>query len=81
MENFFNSFGFDFHEIAFYFLLTTPEELISKGNSFEEYDGKSKLTFRWQLIKDLETVELYPKFLREAIGNLPNSLTYITHRD
>ena len=68
MENFFNSFGFDFHEIAFYFLLTTPQELVSKGNSFEEYDGKSKLTFKWHQIKDLDTVDLYPESLRKALN-------------
>jgi 8-oxo-dGTP pyrophosphatase MutT (NUDIX family) len=81
MENFFNSFGFDFHEIAFYFLLTIPQELVSKGDSFEEYDGKSKLTFKWHQITDLDTVELYPEFLRKALNNLPDFLTYTTHRD
>jgi 8-oxo-dGTP pyrophosphatase MutT (NUDIX family) len=81
MENFFNSFGFDFHEIAFYFLLTTPPELLAKGESFEEFDGKSKLSFKWLPIKELPTIKLYPEFLRTALAKLPDCLTYITHRD
>lgn len=81
MENFFNSFGYNFHEIAFYFLMTVPQELLAKGADFETYDGKSKLTFMWHSIKELPKVELYPEFLRHALNNLPESLTYITHRD
>jgi 8-oxo-dGTP pyrophosphatase MutT (NUDIX family) len=81
MENFFNSFGFNFHEIAFYFLMSTSGDLLKKGDSFEEFDGKSKLTFKWHPLKELSTVKLYPEFLREALCNLPDSLTYITHRD
>lgn len=81
MENFFNSFGFNFHEIAFYFLLTVPTDLLLRGDSFEEFDGKSKLNFKWHPISELNGVELYPEFLRESLPNLPDSLTIITHRD
>jgi 8-oxo-dGTP pyrophosphatase MutT (NUDIX family) len=81
MENFFKSFGFDYHEIAFYFLMTVPAELLSKGDSFEESEGSSKLNFKWHPISELGNVELYPVFLRNSIRNLPETLTYITHRD
>ncbi len=81
MENFFDSFGFCFHEIAFYFLMTVPSDLLTRGDSFEEYDGSSKLNFRWHAIDSLDEVELYPEFLRKSVKNLPETLTYITHRD
>lgn len=81
MENFFDSFGFSFHEIAFYFLMTVPAGLLTRGDSFEEYDGSSKLNFRWHDIDNLEEVELFPEFLRTSLKKLPETLTYITHRD
>jgi 8-oxo-dGTP pyrophosphatase MutT (NUDIX family) len=81
MENFFDSFGFSFHEIAFYFLMSVPSDLLTRGDSFEEYDGTSKLNFSWHAIDDLDNVELYPEFLRKSVRNLPETLTYITHRD
>ncbi len=81
MENFFNSFGFNFHEIAFYFLMTVSSNLLLKGDSFEELDGKSKLRFKWHNISELNNVELYPEFLRKSLLDLPDSLTFITHRD
>jgi ADP-ribose pyrophosphatase YjhB (NUDIX family) len=81
MENFFNSFGHKFHEIAFYFLLSVPGNLLAKGNAFTEMDGKSTLLFQWHPVNGLDSVELYPKFLRTSIHTLPSTLTYITHRD
>jgi ADP-ribose pyrophosphatase YjhB (NUDIX family) len=81
MENFFHSFGYDTHEIAFYFLLTVPSALLDKGESFQEQEGKSTLAFKWHPLDDIHNITLFPQFLRTSLKNLPESLTHITHRD
>jgi ADP-ribose pyrophosphatase YjhB (NUDIX family) len=81
MENFFNAYGFDFHEIASYFLLSVPQELITKGDSFETRDGSTTLHFKWHEVKDLENTELFPAFLRTSLAKLPEHLEFIVHRD
>jgi len=80
MENFFHSFGYDTHEIAFYYLLTAPTALIDKGDSFQEQEGTSSLAFKWHLIDDIHNVTLFPEFLRTSLKNLPDTLTHVTHR-
>lgn len=81
MENFFNSFDCDTHEIAFYFLLTVPQALIDKGDSFRDMEGSSTLDFKWHPLDDIHNVILFPQFLRKSLVKLPESLTHITHRN
>lgn len=81
MENFFNYKEKKLHEIAFYFLVTCPQELLNKGSEFVMMEnGTTRLQFKWIKIADLEQEILYPSFLRTALKSLPENLEYIVHR-
>lgn len=71
IENFFQHGGRDFHEIGFYYAIT------SKGNpssyneaSFHGIEGE-RLIFKWTPIKELNEVALYPECLRDALKDMP----------
>ena len=71
IENFFEHGGRDFHEIGFYYAIT------SKGNpssyneaSFHGIEGE-RLIFKWTPIKELNEVALYPECLRDALKDMP----------
>lgn len=78
-ENFFTFEGRKFHEIAAYFLvsLATGESLYSGEDSFHGPEGES-LIYQWFPISKLRDIELYPVFLREELGNLPEHPKFIT---
>ncbi|HMA63638.1 MAG: NUDIX hydrolase [Fibrobacterota bacterium] len=81
MENFFHSFNRDTHELAFYFLLSVPDELLTKGISFTQKEYDSTLYFQWHPLDTIESATLNPSFLRKALKQLPENLTYIVHKD
>jgi ADP-ribose pyrophosphatase YjhB (NUDIX family) len=81
MENFFHSFSRDTHELAFYFLLSVPDELLTKGTSFTQKEYDSTLYFQWHSLDTIESATLNPSFLRKALKQLPENLTYIVHKD
>ncbi|WP_078380782.1 NUDIX hydrolase [Sutcliffiella halmapala] len=71
VENFFEYDGKDFHEIGFYFIISSDEDpLVFTENPFYGVEGK-RLVFKWTPIEELRNVALYPEFLRTAINNLP----------
>lgn len=81
MENFFFYTDKKQHEIAFYFLLNCPEQLLNKGSEFEVLeDGTTLLHFKWKEISGLQEEKLFPTVLKSSLVQLPSSLEYIVHR-
>jgi ADP-ribose pyrophosphatase YjhB (NUDIX family) len=79
IENFFDQRGYKVHEIAFYFLVSCPVELLEKGSEFEYVENSMKLHFAWVPLNLLNKTELYPASLRTALNSIPSSLEYIVH--
>lgn len=81
IENFFSYKEVKQHEIAFYFLVSCPEQLLKRGKEFEVLEnGITRLHFRWVEISRLHEEELYPTVLKSSLTSLPSTMEYIIHR-
>lgn len=81
MENFFSYTDKMQHEIAFYFLVTCPQQLLDKGPEFVVMEnGVTRLQFRWAIISNLDEEKLFPTVLKSSLKKLPSSLEYIVHQ-
>jgi len=68
--------GERFHELCLYFLMDASDtDLLGRGESFEQREGKSVHTFYWLPVGSLKEQYLYPVFIREKIRSLPEQLT------
>ena len=83
VENFFEYFGKRLHEIAFYYQMKLPEDspFRNVGVDFTGQEGEITLLFHWFPIDQIDTVRLYPTFLRTALKALPDSPVHIIHVD
>ena len=81
-----NSFEFEgqlFHGLELYFLITPKgsdkffdqEEFDGIENDFmpEKYGDEFKLTFRWFHPSEFDSIDIYPKILKEALQNIPDN--------
>ncbi|MFW9878456.1 MAG: NUDIX hydrolase [Candidatus Thorarchaeota archaeon] len=84
VENFFNFEGKDYHEISIFYLMEFPpnfklafendtfrgkeHELIFENN--ELYGKELDLIFKWVKIDEIDTIRLYPLFLRKSLKNI-----------
>ncbi len=81
IENFFSYKEVKQHEIAFYFLVSVPEQLLKRGKEFEVLEnGVTRLHFRWAEISRLDEEILFPKVLKSSLKDLPPTMEYIVHR-
>lgn len=81
IENFFPYKEVKQHEIAFYFLVSCPEQLLIRGKEFEVLEnGITRLHFRWAEIARLHEETLFPTVLKSSLTHLPSTLEYIVHR-
>ncbi len=74
--------GERFHELCLYWLVDVSETgLISLGDSFSLPDGANGRVnaFEWLSFQRVKTEYLYPLFIKEAVGRLPDSFTLITN--
>lgn len=95
VENFFNYEGKDFHEISIFYLIELPldSKLLSKDDIFygkeselgfendKLYGKELELIFKWVNINDVETLRLYPLFLRRSLKNISQYPEHIINRD
>jgi len=83
VENFFDYDSKHYHELVFYFLMSSPPDspLYNHGASFHGYDGNLHLIFEWQPLIALEHLSLYPAFLIRGLPNLPSGIEHIVHID
>ena len=66
----------DFHETALYFLIDiSATDLLSRGESFLQQEGRRVHRFRWLPIDQLKDTYFYPLFLKAHLLNLPHALT------
>jgi ADP-ribose pyrophosphatase YjhB (NUDIX family) len=82
VENFFEYDKKAYHELAFYFLVSFPANspLYDKP-AFQGNEEGVRLLFQWFPLDTLETVRLYPSFLRAALQILPDAVTHVVHFD
>ncbi len=80
VENFFPYQTDAFHEVGFYYQVSAADEtLLAHNGSFHGAEGE-RLLYKWVRIDALETVELYPAFLRTALKQLPKNPEHIVTR-
>ena len=84
-ENFFEYGGRRFHELLLCFEMAVPDPVDLRtdfrgAESFRGTAGTTELTFRWYPLDRLHTVRVEPAFLREALCDLPQSVTHIIQR-
>ena len=74
--------GERFHELCVYFLVD-PAALTDRGDAFRLTDAANGRVnaFEWLPFERVKTAYLYPVFIKEAIGHLPDTLQLITNYD
>lgn len=82
IENFFRERDV-VHELGLYYRMTLPEDFPEEGPlaDFEGSEPACRLVFRWFRRADLESVPVYPTFLRQALKKLPAHPVHVVHRD
>ena len=84
VENFFDLGNRLRHELGFYFAVDLPDGA-SEGDPAREFqrnpaDVGYALVFRWFPVDRLETVRLYPSFLRTALADPPAAPVHVVNR-
>ena len=82
-DNLFCLDGQRFHELNFYFLLSCPgvAELGKREKPFPNLDAPTEAVFEWYAFDRLESIPLYPTFLRQGLRSLPVNTVHFSHRD
>lgn len=79
-ENFFDYAESNFHEIGFYYKVTSNQtSSFFSGNPFNGIEGE-RLIFKWVPIEELQEIKLYPEFLKKALNNLPSKTEHIIQK-
>ncbi len=72
IENFFkNKYNKNIHEISFYYLLTSNDELDINNFTLMENDKGNiiKLDFKWIDLEEIEKYDIRPKYLKNILKN------------
>jgi ADP-ribose pyrophosphatase YjhB (NUDIX family) len=79
-ENFFQEeiTGEYFHEIAFFYFMKVPSNMMLVCNSYGEQGGKENL--EWLPLSDIESYYLFPDFFKTKISNDINEIDHIISR-
>lgn len=77
-ENFFIKDEKPVHELAFYHLMSLPT---APKNIFYGHERDFRLCFQWYNLEAIETVPLYPAFLRKALLSIPDVVEHIVISD
>jgi ADP-ribose pyrophosphatase YjhB (NUDIX family) len=80
VENFFEYDGRSCHELALYFLIQLPPELISTP-TFEGREDSLHLIFQWHDLDSLQNLALFPSFLKNNLSALPEHPLHVVHWD
>lgn len=81
VENFFKYDEKSYHELAFYFLISSRSDaaFYAETQLFKCIEEGSDLIFQWYEVEALEDIELYPKFLQKSLKSIPEVTEYIVH--
>jgi hypothetical protein len=78
----FNAYEYDgLHEIGIYHVVASDDELAVSDSPFKGKDPAVDLTFRWIPLDELDRHKIYPRVLKELLGNLPDELKHYTNND
>lgn len=77
-ESFFTISDTRYHEMALYYLMDAPEELLSRGDRFTRVEGDEVHHFRWVRFEELRNMSFFPIFLKERIFSLPDSPEFLS---
>lgn len=80
VENFFEYNGTHFHEIGFYYQVTTNHDYEINTKPFYGMEGE-RLIYKWIPISQLDEGELYPEFLKSEIKDIPNYPKHIVVKE
>ena len=90
VESFFTYMDTAWHELALYFLITFPQECLIPNETapfrgfegfYEEQPEGVKLIFEWHSLDTLESITLYPSFLKQGLKALPEQTRHVVHTD
>lgn len=80
IENFFKYNGRNFHEIGFYYVITSDKHFASYSKkTFYGIEGE-RLIFQWMPLDELDKTELYPQCLRSTLQKLPPSVKHFVEQ-
>ncbi|RDW16757.1 NUDIX hydrolase [Oceanobacillus chungangensis] len=80
VENFFDYKGDAFHEISFYYEVSTSDSSLLQSEAFHGPEGE-RLLYKWVPIEKLSEYELLPSFLKSGLKALPGRTVHIINRD
>ncbi|MGG0655357.1 NUDIX hydrolase [Rummeliibacillus pycnus] len=80
VENFFKYNEDNFHEIGFYYQVSTDKDYEINSNQFYGIEGES-LIYKWVPIAQLDEVDLYPEFIKTEIKDITHYPKHIVVKD
>lgn len=79
-ENFFEFNSKEFHELGFYYLVTSISDYEFDPEAFYGMEG-DRLFYQWMPIEELNGISLHPGFLKEGIKELPSHSEHFVVKD
>lgn len=79
IENFFEYGDRRHHEVGLYFEMAVPPERGPANGSFVAMEGDMEISCVWHPLAEAATLPIVPSFLREALGNLPETPVHVVH--
>ena len=76
-ENFFTYNGKSFHEIGFYYQVTSENDHKFGLEEFYGIEGDRLLVYKWIPIVELDEISLHPEFLITGIKDIPGDTKHI----
>jgi 8-oxo-dGTP pyrophosphatase MutT (NUDIX family) len=73
-EQFFDLDGVRFHEICFYYLLSTSDANLNTSEIFETIENDGEYEFKWVQADKIKDEVFYPIFVKNRITNLPTRM-------
>ena len=80
-DNLFELDGIRYQEVGPYFLLEFPPEhpILGREGKFEA--AEPELVYEWLPLDKLEEAELFPRFLRKLVRDIPHTPKYVIQSD
>lgn len=72
-ENFFKYNERDFHEIGFYYKVSSAEGTTNFSKEAFYGEEGERLIYKWTPINELDNILLYPEFLKTSLKDLPST--------
>ena len=79
IESFFDHNRKSYHELGFYFLLSTTNNsaIYAQTKVFDGIEKDKEIIFKWHELEALENIDLRPNFLQSALKSLPEFTEYV----